>query len=257
MQVDFSIVIPTLNSEKFLEKTLDSIRKQNQEINIECIFSDGGSTDRTIEIINNFEQKNISKIVLNDQIGLSKALNSGFQKAKGKYLTYLNSDDMLAFDALFKIKKNFESLPNYEWIIGLCENIGNKNFFNKAINIYKKNLFTRINFNLLCINNIISQPSVYWRKTFFKKVGNFSEKLNYNMDYDMWLRMINISKPLKIKENLSFFRRHNNSLSHNHSLKQFHEKFLTMRRYNRNIFLSFLHLFLSVFIVLIYKITNY
>ena len=82
MQVDFSIVIPTLNSEKFLEKTLDSIRKQNQEINIECIFSDGGSTDRTIEIINNFEQKNISKIVLNDQIGLSKALNSGFQKPK-------------------------------------------------------------------------------------------------------------------------------------------------------------------------------
>ena len=45
---------------------------------------------------------------------------------------------MLAFDALFKIKKNFESLPNYEWIIGLCENIGNKNFLNKAINIYKK-----------------------------------------------------------------------------------------------------------------------
>ena len=67
-----------------------------------------GSTDRTIEIINNFEQTNISKIVLNDQIGLSKALNSGFQKANGKYLTYLNSDDMLAFDALSKIKKNFE-----------------------------------------------------------------------------------------------------------------------------------------------------
>ena len=77
------------------------------------------------------------------------------------------------------------------------------------------------------------------------------------MDYDMWLRMINISKPLKIKENLSFFRRHNNSLSHNHTLKQFYEKFFTMRRYNRNIFLSFLHIFLSVFIVFIYKITNY
>ena len=41
-----------------------------------------GSTDRTIEIINNFEQKNISKIVLNDQIGLSKALNSGFKSQR-------------------------------------------------------------------------------------------------------------------------------------------------------------------------------
>ena len=42
MQQDFSIVIPTLNSEKFLSETLDSIKKQDQKIKIECIFSDGG-----------------------------------------------------------------------------------------------------------------------------------------------------------------------------------------------------------------------
>ena len=257
MKVDFSIIIPTLNSEKFLQETLDSILKQDRKINIECIFSDGGSSDRTMKIINNFEQINISKIILNNQLGLSKALNSGFQRASGKYLTYLNSDDILAIDALINIKKNFENFPDYEWVIGLCENIGNKKILNKLINIYKKSLLKKINFNLLCLNNIISQPSVYWKKTFFEKVGNFNEKLSYNMDYDMWLRMISISKPLKIKKNLSYFRRHNNSLSHNHSVKQFLEKFSTMRKYNKKIFLSFLHLVLSILIVFVYKITNY
>ena len=64
MNEDFSIVIPTLNSEKFLGKTLESIEKQNKSIKIECIFSDGGSSDDTLSIINNFNQTNISKIIL-------------------------------------------------------------------------------------------------------------------------------------------------------------------------------------------------
>ena len=64
MNEDFSIVIPTLNSEKFLGKTLESIKKQNKSIKIECIFSDGGSSDDTLSIINNFNQTNISKIIL-------------------------------------------------------------------------------------------------------------------------------------------------------------------------------------------------
>ena len=96
MEYEFSIIIPTYNSEEYLNQTLDSIKKQDQRIEIECIFSDGGSKDKTISIIDKFEQNNISKILVKDQLGLSKALNTGFKLAKGKYLTYLNSDDLLA-----------------------------------------------------------------------------------------------------------------------------------------------------------------
>ena len=257
MKIDFSIIIPTLNSEMFLNETLESIKKQDRTINIECIFSDGGSSDNTMKIIENFNQINISKIIISDQIGLAKALNSGFKLANGKYLSYLNSDDQLADKALMKVKKNFENYESCNWIVGLCENIGKKIILNKLVNIYKKNLLYFLNFNLLCINNVISQPSVFWKKSFFNNVGYFNENLKFNMDYDMWLRMMSISHPYKLRNVLSYFRRHNQSLSHKNLLNQFIEKYKTMKRYNNNYILSSTHLLLSFLVIIIYKISNY
>ena len=69
--------------------------------------------------------------------------------------------------------------------------------------------------------------------------------------------MIKNSPPLKTKKKLSYFRRHNDSLSHKNLIKQFYEKFKTMRKYNKNIIISALHLSLSLFVVFVYKITNY
>ena len=105
MQSDFSIIIPTFNSEAFLKQTLKSIKKQDLSIKIQCIFSDGGSSDKTIEIIRVLIKQIFLFFILLDQIGLSKALNSGFYYANGKYVTYLNSDDLLATGALINIKK--------------------------------------------------------------------------------------------------------------------------------------------------------
>ena len=87
MQKDFSIIIPTLNSEKYLEETIRSIKNQSKSILIECIFTDGGSIDRTFEIIDNFNQDNITKIVISKNLGMTEALNDGFNQANGKYLT--------------------------------------------------------------------------------------------------------------------------------------------------------------------------
>ena len=149
MSIDFSIVIPTLNSEKYIKETIRSIINQDKSINIQLIFSDGGSKDKTLEIIRSFNEKNCFKEIIYNQIGLTKALNEGFKKAKGKYLSYLNSDDMLLENALINIKNNFETEQNNEWIIGFCENIGNKYILNNIVNFYKKNLLKFLNFNLL------------------------------------------------------------------------------------------------------------
>ena len=108
MSIDFSIVIPTYNSEKFLSETIESIKIQDRSIKIELIFSDGGSKDSTLKIIEKLYQDNLSKIVLHDQVGMTVALNQGFKMAQGKYLSYLNSDDKLNSNALLSIKKSFE-----------------------------------------------------------------------------------------------------------------------------------------------------
>ena len=257
MSIDFSIIIPTFNSEKYLVETINSIKKQDTSLNIELIFSDGGSNDNTLKIIHGVDQKNISKKIIYNQIGLSRALNQGFKNANGKYFAYLNSDDLLTDNALVEIKNKFDKNQHDQWIIGLCENIGDKIIINKLVNLYKRNLLKILNFNLLSINNTISQPSVYWRKSFFDDIGNFDEKLKYNMDYDMWLRMIKTSRPLKLENKISYFRRHNQSLSHKNLINQFKEKYQTMKKYNKNPFISLMHLLLSIIIVITYKITNY
>ena len=257
MDIDFSIIIPTLNSEKYLPETIESLKNQDRSIKLEVIFSDGGSTDNTLKIINNFNQENIKKKIILDKIGLSFAINEGLKIASGKYLSYLNSDDVLNKNALFNTKKKFEQHEEINWLIGNCENIGKKKYFNKVVNIYKKILLNNLSFNILCVHNIISQPSVFWKKEFFLQLGQFNERLYYNMDYDMWLRMYIHSKPYLLKYNLSNFRRHSDSLSYKNTLKQFIEKFKTMRKYNKNFIVNILHILVSSIILLIYKVSNY
>lgn len=257
MDIDFSIVVPTLNSEKYLPETINSIKQQNKSVLIELIFSDGGSVDDTLNIIKSFEQSNISKVILLNKIGLSNAINEGLKVAKGKYISYLNSDDLLDKNALVKIKEKFINNKKMHWHIGFCQNVGNKVFTNKFVNLYKRYLLNKLSFNILCINNIISQPSVFWRKEFYTEVGKFDENLKFNMDYDMWIRMFLLSKPEISNFKVSYFRRHASSLSHKNTLKQFKEKFKTMRKYNKNLSITILHLIVTSLILLIYKITNY
>ena len=178
MSIDFSIIVPTLNSEKYLTETIESLKIQDRSITIQLIFSDGGSTDNTLNIIENLSQKNIIKMVIYKKIGLSHAINEGLNIAEGKYLTYLNSDDTLHKNALINIKRIFENNQRKDWIIGLCQNIGKKKYLNNLINFYKTFLLKRLNLNILYINNIISQPSVFWRKDFYFKIGKYHFNIN-------------------------------------------------------------------------------
>ena len=116
---------------------------QNKKINIQLIFCDGGSTDKTLSLIKDINQKNISKVVLYNLIGMSKALNAGFDVAEGKYLAYLNSDDRIDSETLFKVKNSFEK-SSCEWIIGECENIGDKKY---SINFLKIKLLSKLKIN--------------------------------------------------------------------------------------------------------------
>lgn len=96
-----SIVIPTFNSERTLNKTLLSIRKQKYPQNeIEILIIDGGSKDKTLEIANKFK----CKIIPNPRTELIYAKQLGFLDASGKYLLYIDSDEILENPASLKLK---------------------------------------------------------------------------------------------------------------------------------------------------------
>ena len=97
MTVKVSVILPVYNVEKYLKECLDSILNQTlQEIEVICV--DDGSTDRSLEILREYEKKDKRVIVLTQENkGAGAARNKGLAIAKGEYLSFLDSDDFFCF----------------------------------------------------------------------------------------------------------------------------------------------------------------
>ncbi len=91
-----SVIISVFNSEDYLEECLDSVIAQDQ-VPIEIICVNDGSTDRSLEILNGYAQKDSRiRICSQENLGLSAARNAGLTLASGKYTCFIDSDDMYA-----------------------------------------------------------------------------------------------------------------------------------------------------------------
>ena len=107
-KICISIVIPVYNVEKYLEQCLDSIQKQSLK-NIEVICVDDGSTDHSLQILQEFAKMDKRfKLIHKDNTGAGDSRNIGMKYAKGEYLLFLDADDIfynnLCFDAYKKAK---------------------------------------------------------------------------------------------------------------------------------------------------------
>src|SRR3989344_8446770 len=93
--LDFSIIIPTLNGSKYIEKLLSSIKVSIDRFHVEIIIIDSGSSDKTLSIIRNFtkEYSNIKIFkIKKQQFNHGATRNLGVQKAKGKYVLFISQD---------------------------------------------------------------------------------------------------------------------------------------------------------------------
>jgi len=96
-----SVIIPTLNEEKYIEKTLLSVKAQTFKKSYEIIVSDGKSKDNTVEIA----KKYANKIVICNKKGISLGRNLGAKHAKGKFLVFVDADTLLLPNGLEEIFK--------------------------------------------------------------------------------------------------------------------------------------------------------
>jgi glycosyltransferase involved in cell wall biosynthesis len=92
-----SFVIPVYNQEKYIKRNLESLVKQTNK-NFEIVFVDDGSTDNSVEVINNFlKDKDIKyKIISQENKGVSSARNKGLEESEGDYIIFLDSDDFVS-----------------------------------------------------------------------------------------------------------------------------------------------------------------
>jgi len=179
-----SIIIPTYNRLPMLKEAVDSVLAQDFE-DFELIVVDDGSTDGTAGEMTEYGGR--VKLLQHQQTrGVSTARNYGINHAKGKYISFLDSDDLWVKGKL-KIQVNFlDENPHYP----LCYT--DEIWIRKGKRVNPMLKHTKYSGWILekCLPLCtISPSSVMMRKTLFSRVGLFDEALPVCEDYDFWLRV--------------------------------------------------------------------
>lgn len=178
-----TIITATFNSEKYLEECLLSLYNQDYS-NYEHIVVDGGSTDRTIEIIKKYEHK-ISYWCSKPDSGIYDAFNKGMQLAKGKYLGFLNSDDKYTEKSLKILDRYIEIYPHKDFIFGSVKKHWGTLYGYKPYKIYWSWGFYSSH-----------STGFFIKRESAKIVGLYDLKYKFSSDYDYFFRMI-VKKKLK------------------------------------------------------------
>ncbi len=190
---DITVVCPTYNSSRYIDRAIRTILSQ-KELPKEVIFSDDGSTDDTIDIIeknrSEFDKLNIDLIVLkNIHKGPGFARNQGILLAAGEWVAFLDSDDEWKTDKIKSVsrvinKKNTETNCILHW-----ENYIRKNGQNATLKHGVNYVSTQNISNQLYVKNFFSTSAIVCKKSIISKCGYFDETLPNGQDYELWLRM--------------------------------------------------------------------
>lgn len=189
--IKISIITVVYNGERFLEQAINSVLKQTYR-NIEYILIDGGSTDKTVDIIKKYESQ-IAYWVSEPDKGIYDAINKGIEKATGELIGIINSDDWYELDTLENVAKMYD--PDTV-IYGLIKNWSNES----PVNISSF-------FPTMIPEKMIPHPTCFVPKNIYQKYGIFD--LNYKScaDYQFVLRLYRSGvKFVMIEKVLSNFR---------------------------------------------------
>ena len=181
--MNISVIIPTFNRRKNLNRTINSVLNQTFQP-FEIIVVDDGSTDGTKEWIP-YYYPNI-KYIYQSNAGVSAARNKGINIAKGDWLAFLDSDDEWFPKKLEKQRKVLNENPDGVF----CHT--NEIWIKNGIRINQGKRHQKFGGNIfeLCLNFcLISPSSVVLNKSILKEVGVFDEKMPICEDYDLWLRI--------------------------------------------------------------------
>lgn len=202
-----SIVLSTYNDEKYIRQSIESVLNQTYPY-FEFIIISDGSTDKTVEIIKEFDDK---RIVLIDKTntGLIDSLNIGFKKSKYDWVMRMDGDDICESDRLITLVKNID---NSVAVIGSqCILINEKNepIGSTWLKFQHEEILKRLKLQL---PNII-HPSTLINLRLFKLVGGYDKYIYVAEDYDLWLRMSKFGKLMNLKNKLLKYRIHEQNIS--------------------------------------------
>ena len=177
-----SIVTPSYNQGGFIERTIQSVLRQEYS-NLEYIIQDGASKDETMQVVEKYAGSLKHYESARDS-GQTQALNLGFRHATGEIMAYLNSDDLLLPGALNYVASYFMKHPEIDAVYG----------HRVIVDEYDQEVGRWVmpphDDEVLSWADYVPQETLFWRRSAWEKAGNtMDESFRFAMDWDLLLRL--------------------------------------------------------------------
>lgn len=223
----FSIITPVYNGEKYIAETIESILSQEGDFEIEYIIMDGGSTDKTIEIIKSYEHHlklgqyptRCKKITFQwfseKDRGMYDAAEKGFARATGDVFAYVNSDDKYLPGAFATVTTVLFAYPEIEWLKGI-NTTGDENSNTTSQGecfIYRRNWIAKGIYGRSAY--FIQQDSVFWKRSLWNKARPAISSFCLAGDYALWVTFAKHAPLWSFNKQVSMFRKRPGQLSTN------------------------------------------
>lgn len=217
-----SVITPCLNTGRFLRETIESVLSQDYP-RIEYIVMDGGSTDQTLAILEEYAGR--LTYSSGPDAGTADAVNRGFRKAHGSILAFLNADDTYLPGAIAAAVGALTSYPEAAVVYGDAYWVDDQS---RVLGPYPTRPFDAA---LLPQECFICQPAAFLRREPLAAVGMLDPLLRYSFDYDLWIRMAQAHTMLKIEQFWATSRMHAESKTLGQRRGVLRETVKTLRRH--------------------------
>lgn len=244
-----SIIIPFYNAEQYIGKCIESITNQTYS-NLEIILINDGSTDKSLNIVNEFSQMDDRIKIINKQNeGVSSARNEGLKNATGNYICFVDSDDYIEKDCLQILYNKIKSTDSDIVRANFFENKNKKIRFKKNITINMTNIEEK---HKIIVRAFESYDfNSVWGQLISKRILNnvtFDEKLKMAEDFKFNLSIIEKAKRISLISNFLYnYNKNDFGINFNKDISKVERKIkditkvyseLYLKNYNSNLIFS-------------------
>jgi glycosyltransferase involved in cell wall biosynthesis len=187
-----SVCIPAFNAAPFIEEAVESALRQSEH-DLEVIVFDDASTDGTLAALATFDDSRLRVLRQLHTVGISRNRNSCVDAARGRYLAWLDADDVLCDGALARSVSTFERLPHVALVHGAHHVIGDDG---RSLPPWPQ-LFAEdtvesgsVAFDELVLGNYVTASTVVVRRSCYAELGGYEPLLTLSgEDWEMWMRI--------------------------------------------------------------------
>ncbi|WP_368655329.1 glycosyltransferase family 2 protein [Castellaniella ginsengisoli] len=206
----FSVVMPVYNREAYLEEAMRSVLSQGFD-DFELIISDDGSTDKSLQIAESFDDPRI-RILRGHHGGGASARNRGLAAARGEFIVWIDSDDIQESGALATLRKAIHDTPDADVFYGDLIAFDDGDPAKTARTNYP-DYFNQDIVPGLFRGNMLPNPGTAVRKALYDQYGDYDVSFRRCHDYQIWTRLAETARFKKVDAFLCRWRQHGGSLS--------------------------------------------